>query len=132
MKTVPTFEEFLNEAARRSVDNTQWSKYPKSKEGDLFISKRQGVFAVKHGDLLKPIHMKPVSKEMFISSYGMKTDKQFYPVELDTKKIADIYLRDIWDSREDARERATLFGEKAFKLVNDIIDGKEVDIRATQ
>ena len=104
----------------RNVTATEWAKWPNTKHGDILLSKRVGVLAVRDGNVLRPILSDTSTGGAEIVYDGAyKTDKQFTAlVKPDVKSIATAY-QSLWSrvSDEDAMKYATAVVGEIKKLL---------------
>ena len=117
-KHIHAFENFisesLNEGSKMGLDNTQWSKWPNSKTGDIFLSKRQGVIAIRVDDALRPMYSRFKEGDPVIQNdRAFATDKQFTAqIEPTAKAIADAHY-EMWHNGLNTRAKADEFGRAA-------------------
>jgi hypothetical protein len=135
MKHIPTFESFLNgntankeesvtEASKKGLDVTQWSKWPDSKNGDVFVSKRQGAIAVRVDGALRPMHY--YTDPVVWMSHAFDTDKQFTEmIKPAAKDIADAYYG-MHRGGSNTKEKADAFGKAAEDAIKKILKGEKL------
>lgn len=113
MKYVKLFEEFIGEGSKHGLNDTEWAKWPNSKTGDVFLSKRQGVIAVRDGNALRPLYSSDLKNGTIQQDRAFATDKQFTAqIEPTAKAIADAHF-DMWHNGLNTRDKADEFGKYA-------------------
>jgi hypothetical protein len=126
MKKIPTYKEFLNEISKANLEKTDWSKYPTSKQGDVYASKRQGAIAVHDNGVLRPIRLSVFDKsDVWLADRGFETDKQFTSIDLSVESIEKAWY-EIWSKGKNSKEDAGIFAAAAFELVNDLLANKQI------
>lgn len=119
MKHLKLFEDFISEGSKEGLTKTTWSKFPNSKHGDLILSRRQGVIAIRDGEVLRPIHAAAMApgQTHIVMDRGYETDKQFTEiVEPNAEAIAKAFLS---MSSRTTKEAAEKYGNAVEKIVDD-------------
>lgn len=113
MKHIKLFEQFINEGSKHGLNDTEWSKWPNSKTGDVFVSKREGVIAVRVDNALRPLQSFKPENGTVPDDRAFATDKQFTAqIEPTAKAIADAHYA-MWNKGLNTREKADNFGKYA-------------------
>ena len=103
----------------RNVQATEWSKWPNTKHGDILLSKRTGVLAVRDGNVLRPIFGDPAGGGYIVHNGAYATDKRFtVQVKPDVNSIAKSF-QSLWSrvTDEDAKKYATAVDKEIKKLL---------------
>ena len=103
----------------RNVTATEWAKWPNTKHGDILLSKRTGVLAVRDGNVLRPIFGDPKGGGYIVHDGAYATDKRFTTqVKPDINSIAKAY-QSLWSrvTDEDAKKYATAVVKEIKKLL---------------
>ena len=87
-------ESVVNERSKSGVSRTDWSKWRTTQNGDILMSKRQGVLAVRVNDVLRPLYVDFNTKNAAIQmDKGFDSDSQFTDkIEPNAKDIADAWF----------------------------------------
>lgn len=104
----------------RNVTATEWAKWPNTKHGDILLSKRIGVLAVRDGNVLRPI-LTDISTGggEIVHNGAYATDKRFTAqVKPDVNSIAKAY-QSLWShvTDEAAKKYATAVVKEIKKLL---------------
>ena len=103
----------------RNVQATEWAKWPNTKHGDILLSKRVGVLAVRDGNVLRPIFGKPEGGGEIIHNGAYATDKRFTAqVKPDINSIAKAF-QSLWShvTDEQAKKYAMDVDKEIKKLL---------------
>lgn len=103
----------------RNVTATEWAKWPNTKHGDILLSKRTGVLAVRDGNVLRPIFGDPKGGSYIVHDGAYATDKRFTAqVKPDVNSIAKAY-QSLWPriADEDAKKYAIAVDKEIKKLL---------------
>ena len=102
----------VSEEYGSNIKATIWSKWPNSKTGDVFLSKRQGVLAVRVGDVLRPLQYEG-HPYVISNRNAFATDKQFSKqIKPTAKAIADEFY-EMWGGGLNTPENVAEFGKRA-------------------